>query len=208
MLHCKDHSASLTEPAGTDVFGLCGLLTALLASSACSTPGSARATEPPAPSLTPSLYVEAGTTGLQVPATRTRTVGLQMPLPYAFWQRRIRMHLDLSLSDWATTAAPPVRRHTAELGMVPMFRYRLADGQSPWFVDAGIGLSYLAATHHTPSGPFSSRWNFSDHLGVGRHFGAQQQHELSLHARHVSNAGLRKPNPGQTWVQIRYAHRF
>ncbi len=211
MLHCTDHGTALAEPAGTHLFGLFGLLgrlTALLGAIACSAPGSARATEQPAPSPTPSLYVEAGISDHRSPTTRARTVGLRLPLQPSFWQGRIRMHLDLYLSDWATTAAPPVRRHTAELGVVPMFRYHLTDGQSPWFVDAGIGLSYLAATHYTPSGPFGSRWNFSDHLGVGRYFGAQQQHELSLQVKHVSNAGLRKPNPGETFVQIRYAHHF
>ena len=105
-------------------------------------------------------------------------------------------------------AAPPARRDNTQLGVVPMARYRFADGQSPWFVEGGIGLSYLTATHHTPNGHFGSRWNFSDHLGVGRNFGAQRQHEVSLQAKHVSNAGLRKPNPGETCVQIRYAHRF
>ena len=155
-----------------------------------------------------SIYVEAGYTDHRGPATRTRTVGLRVPLQYSWWQGRIRTHLDVYLSDWVSTAAPPALRHNTQLGVVPMARYRFADGQSPWFVEGGIGLSYLTATHHTPNGPFGSRWNFSDHLGVGRNFGAQRQHEVSLQAKHVSNAGLRKPNPGETFVQIRYAHRF
>ncbi|MFZ3125042.1 MAG: acyloxyacyl hydrolase [Acidovorax sp.] len=211
MLHCTDHGTALTEPAGTHLFGLFGLfgrLTALLGAIACSAPGSARATEQPAPSPTPSLYVEAGISDHRSPTTRARTVGLRIPLQYSFWQGRIRTDLDMYLSDWSSTAAPPVRRHTTQLGVVPMFRYRFADGRSPWFVEGGIGLSYLTATYHTPNNYFGSRWNFSDHLGVGLSFGAQQQHEIALHAKHVSNAGLRKPNPGETFVQIRYAHRF
>ena len=135
-------------------------------------------------------------------------MGLRVPLQYSWWQGRIRTHLDVYLSDWVSTAAPPARRHNTQLGVVPMARYRFADGQSPWFVEGGIGLSYLTATHHTPNGPFGSRWNFSDHLGLGRNFGAHRQHDVSLQAKHVSNAGLRKPNPGETFVQIRYAHRF
>jgi lipid A 3-O-deacylase len=205
MLHCTDHCTHLSEPAGSSLFGLLGALLGGMACCACS---GARAIEPQATPQAPSLYVEVGYTDHRGPATRTRTVGLRMPLPYAFGQGRISTHLDVYLSDWASTAPPPAHRHTAQIGVVPMFRYRFADGQSPWFLDGGIGLSYLAATHHTPSDPFSSRWNFSDHLGVGRNFCARHQHELSLHAKHVSNAGLRKPNPGETFVQIRYAHRF
>ncbi len=179
-----------------------------IAFSAASGAATAAADELQALPQTRSIYVEAGYTDHGGPTTRTRTVGLRVPLQYSWWQGRIRTHLDVYLSDWVSTAAPPARRHNTQLGVVPMARYRFADGQSPWFVEGGIGLSYLTATHHTPNGPFGSRWNFSDHLGVGRNFGAQRQHEISLQAKHVSNAGLRKPNPGETFVQIRYAHRF
>ena len=179
-----------------------------IAFSAASGAATAAADELQALPQTWSIYVEAGYTDHRGPATRTRTVGLRVPLQYSWWQGRIRTHLDVYLSDWVSTAAPPARRHNTQMGVVPMARYLFADGQSPWFVEGGIGLSYLTATHHTPNGHFGSRWKFSDHLGVGRNFGAQRQHEVSLQAKHVSNAGLRKPNPGETFVQIRYAHRF
>jgi len=202
MLHIPDRCPPLTEPASKVCF------TALLCAITFSAASGAMADELQKPPQTPSLYVEAGYTDHRNPATRTRTVGLRIPLEYSFWQGRIRTNLDMYLSDWDSTATPPARHHNAQLGVVPMFRYRFADGHSPWFVEGGIGLSYLTATHHTPTNYFGSRWNFSDHLGVGLNFGAQQQHEIALYAKHVSNAGLRKPNPGETFVQIRYAHRF
>ena len=205
MLQLPDHSLPIQKPASRASFTALFCAITLSAASGAAT---AAADELQAPPQARSFYVEAGYTDHRGPAMRTRTLGLRVPLQYSWWQGRIRTHLDVYLSDWASTAAPPARRHNTQLGVVPMARYRFADGQSPWFVEGGIGLSYLMATHHTPNGPFGSRWNFSDHLGVGRNFGAQRQHEVSLQANHVSNAGLRQPNPGETFVQIRYAHRF
>jgi len=39
-------------------------------------------------------------------------------------------------------------------------------------------------------------------------FGAQHEQELGLYVKHVSNAGLKKPNPGETFLELRYAHAF
>ena len=99
-----------------------------IAFSAASGAATAAADELQAPPQASSIYVEAGYTDHGGPTTRTRTVGLRVPLQYSWWQGRIRTHLDVYLSDWASTAAPPARRHNTQLGVVPMARYRFADG--------------------------------------------------------------------------------
>ena len=170
----------------------------------CASLGTAHADEPQAP----SLYLEAGNTLRSGAGTRMRTLGLRWPLQHTFWQGRVSTHLDMYLSDWDSKAAAPAGGHTTQVGVVPMFRYRFDQGRSRWFVEGGIGLSYLNGTYHAASSSFGSRWNFSDHIGIGRNFGARQHHEVSLQAKHVSNAGLRKPNPGETFLQLRYGYRF
>jgi hypothetical protein len=45
-------------------------------------------------------------------------------------------------------------------------------------------------------------------MAVGRMFGAERQHELVLRLEHFSNAGIDHPNPGENFVQLRYAHRL
>lgn len=47
-----------------------------------------------------------------------------------------------------------------------------------------------------------------DSLGLGVSLGAQRQHELLLRLQHVSNAGLKQPNPGLNFLQLRYALHF
>jgi lipid A 3-O-deacylase len=45
-------------------------------------------------------------------------------------------------------------------------------------------------------------------VAVGRSFGAVRQHQVSLRVQHFSNAGIKKPNPGENFVQLRHAWRF
>ncbi|WP_280151352.1 acyloxyacyl hydrolase [Piscinibacter sp. XHJ-5] len=49
----------------------------------------------------------------------------------------------------------------------------------------------------------STVFNFGDHVALGHRFGEQQRHELAFRIQHFSNAGLRKPNPGENFVQVR-----
>ena len=89
-----------------------------------------------------------------------------------------------------------------------MLRWHFDQGRSDWFVEGGIGVSYLWDDYRVRSREFGSRWNFSDHLGFGRRFGADKRHELGLYVKHVSNAGLSKPNPGETFYLLRYGYRM
>jgi lipid A 3-O-deacylase len=45
-------------------------------------------------------------------------------------------------------------------------------------------------------------------VGFGRSLDAQQHHELSLRLQHFSNADIKRPNPGENFVQLRYAVAF
>jgi lipid A 3-O-deacylase len=100
------------------------------------------------------------------------------------------------------------RRSFTQLGLTPMFRYRGDHGRSPWFVEAGIGISVIDPVYTTDEKQFSTRFNFVDIAGVGRSFGPQGQRELSLRLSHVSNGGIKRPNPGENFLQLRYAVLF
>lgn len=100
------------------------------------------------------------------------------------------------------------RRGFTQIGVLPVLRLRPDAGRSPWFVEAGIGLSTMHPTFETESKRFSSAFNFVDIVGVGRSFGSERQHELGLRLQHVSNGGISVPNPGQNFVQLRYANSF
>ncbi len=118
-------------------------------------------------------------------------------------------HTELILNHWRGDAAVGGGKDgITQVVLLPSLRMRLARGASPWFIDLGIGVSWMDQPFHTPRKEFGSRWNFYDMMGVGYSFGEEHEHELGLRWVHVSNAGLKKPNPGQDFVQLRYVHRF
>lgn len=110
-------------------------------------------------------------------------------------------------SHW-NSPVPEGRETLTQVGVLPVFRMRFDQGRSDWFMDLGIGLTYSDRLYRRRSKQFSTRFNFEDMIGVGRSFGAQREHDLSLRLAHISNAGIRNPNPGENFVQLRYARRF
>ncbi|RYF42071.1 MAG: acyloxyacyl hydrolase [Comamonadaceae bacterium] len=140
------------------------------------------------------------------------SVGVQLPWG---WHRpllggELTGHWDAHIAHWRVPAgtAASERRHWTQLALVPTLRLRFDGGRSAWFVEGGIGLSVLDGRYATRHKNFSTRFNFTDHQGVGFNFGARRQHELMLIVRHVSNGGIRKPNPGEDFVQLRYGLAF
>jgi lipid A 3-O-deacylase len=115
---------------------------------------------------------------------------------------------EVFLSTWRADAIGGGNRSFLQVGVVPLFRYTLDQGRSPWFGEIGIGLSILDRQFVTPTKTFATRWNFSDNLAVGRSFGDKGQHEVSLRWQHSSNGGAKHPNPGIDIGLVRYTMRF
>jgi lipid A 3-O-deacylase len=96
-----------------------------------------------------------------------------------------------------------------QLVLLPTLRMQLARGASPWFFDVGVGVSWTDHAFQTPGHTFSTRWNFQEVLGAGYVLGGPKgRDEIQLRLGHFSNAGLENPNPGETYLQLRYARRF
>jgi lipid A 3-O-deacylase len=92
--------------------------------------------------------------------------------------------------------------------VLPSLRMRLDQGRSPWFLELGIGASWMDKLYVTPKKTFSTQWNFYDMLGFGYSLDDQRRHELGLRWVHISNAGIKQPNPGQDFLQLRYVAHF
>jgi lipid A 3-O-deacylase len=122
---------------------------------------------------------------------------------------QITGYWEASLSQWSYPTAD-VRRTAGliQLGVIPVFRWRPGQGSSAWFAEAGIGATLTTVAYQTDRKRFSTRFNFGDHLAVGKSFGAARAHELSLRLEHFSNAGIKQPNPGENFVQLRYLYKL
>ena len=157
------------------------------------------------------VYVEGGRAPHgEVGSTNTSTIGMMLPwTPFPAMQSgAVSSYVDLFASQWR---APPVdqgHRSYAQLGAIAVLRYRFDQGASPWFVEGGLGVSVLDHLYRTPEREFSTAFQFTEVLAVGRSFGRSGNHELSLRAQHFSNGSIKKPNPGENFVRVRYAYRF
>ena len=140
--------------------------------------------------------------------TYNATVGLTWPW---LWRRDL-MGIELGglteayVSHWSAVG-PDGRRGFTQVGLVPMLRLRLDRG-SPWFAEAGIGISAMDKRFVTSTKELSTSLNFVDVVGVGRSFGTVRPQELGLRIQHVSNAGIKSPNPGHNFVMLRYSASF
>ena len=95
-----------------------------------------------------------------------------------------------------------------QISVTPVLRLRPTGSLSPWFAELGVGANYIVPVFDSGRKRFSTEFNFGDHLAIGRDFGPHQRQELALRVEHFSNAGLAHPNPGENFVQVRYAYRF
>jgi lipid A 3-O-deacylase len=155
--------------------------------------------------LRPAGYFVQG--GVAQGRVWSATAGLVWP-----WQGRLFGHqfsgiTEAFVSHWDAPGAGG-RSGFTQVGVAPLVRWNFGGGRSPWFAEAGIGLSAMDRHFVTPDKQFSTSFNFVDIVGAGRRFGAGGKQELSLRLQHVSNGGYRKPNPGENFLQLRYASAF
>ncbi len=118
-------------------------------------------------------------------------------------------YAEASLSRWqARNGHAEGHGVLTQLALIPVLRHRFDAGRSPWFVEGGIGATVTSSIYRSDDKRFSTAFNFGDHVGVGYSFGNHREQELALRVQHFSNAGIKHPNPGENFLQLRYAHRF
>jgi lipid A 3-O-deacylase len=154
-----------------------------------------------------SVYLQWGSNS-ESPGTSALTIGATAPMLPGREFLGARLHWDGFVSQWRGDNSAGVRASYTQLGLMPTARWRFSEGRSAWFADAGLGITYLDGEYSTPDHTFSTRWNFTQRVALGRSFGEQGRHELSLALQHFSNAGIEKPNPGENFISLRYAMRF
>ena len=117
---------------------------------------------------------------------------------------------DLSLGYWDNRQ--PCRRRIrsiTEIGLTPVFRLqRTIRLEFRRIVEAAIGFHFLSATSVSPERKFGSSFQFGDHLGAGLRFGDKGHYDVSYRYQHLSNAGIKDPNQGINFHQLRLQYHF
>jgi lipid A 3-O-deacylase len=125
------------------------------------------------------------------------------------WQGQawsLRLRHEIEVAGWRV----PQAKDLMEAGYTPMFRLQrpVSDGGVVAFVEAGIGVRLLSHLHTTPERSLSTAFQFSNELGAGLQFGPQGRVTVGLRYQHISNAGIKRPNPGMDLYLGYVGYRF
>lgn len=120
------------------------------------------------------------------------------------WQLQLRHEAELAV--WRLSTTPDL----VELGYSPVFRLQRATGAVPsgFYVEGAIGVRLLSRTHIHTDTSLSTAFQFSDMIGTGYQWGEQGRHTLGLRLQHLSNAGIKHPNPGINYTTLFYRYAF
>lgn len=158
-----------------------------------------------------AVYAEGGSAPHGDATTHIASVGVMLPWSPSFLPSggAQSAYWDVFAAHWQADERNGYGHHSyTQLGAIATWRYRFDAGRSPWFAEAGIGALLMDNVYRTPSREFSTAFQFTEVLGVGHSFGNRQEHELSLRFQHISNGGIKSPNPGENTWRVRYAYRF
>jgi lipid A 3-O-deacylase len=111
----------------------------------------------------------------------------------------IHPYIEVSVAHWHTE-----KSDLYDTAITPVFRYARSPHDGP-YVEAAIGLHILSGTHLQENVSLSTRFQFGDHIGVGVRRG---HYDVGLRLQHLSNAGLRNPNPGVNFLQLRLGYEL
>lgn len=85
--------------------------------------------------------------------------------------------------------------------------HKASNGWQRLYIEAGLGLHLLSAKHFGET-ELSTPFQFSSRVGVGLTFGPDSRHEIGYRLWHLSNAGIKNPNPGLNFHVLYYGVRF
>jgi lipid A 3-O-deacylase len=163
------------------------------------------AAEEPAPS--PQVFAQVGV----AEDAQTAVIGFTQPWS---WQRelasgRLGGYWEATFGRWSSELEDGRSSNAwvTQLGATPVLRWQPRAWGERGFVEGGIGANLLLPVYRSRDKRFSTAFNFGSHVAVGWRFGTRWQHELALRLQHFSNAGIRRPNPGEDFVQLRWAWR-
>jgi len=149
--------------------------------------------------------------GSAVTDTRAVTAGVtwQWQRRWPLWGGELGGYWELGLGHWRSPSRDGTQRAiVTQLSLTPTWRWRPRSGASPWFVEAAVGFTAMSPIYENRNRRFSTTFNFADHVAIGRNLDARGRHEIALRYEHFSNGGIRRPNPGENFWQVRYAVRW
>jgi lipid A 3-O-deacylase len=142
--------------------------------------------------------------------TDSFALGASWDLPWRYTRSKgeLTAYVDVLLGQWIVDTASNRRASFTQFGVTPVLRWQTSARPGAFFIEAGVGANFVTPEFRNRRGRFGTRFTFGDHLGIGGRFGAGRRHEWALRIEHFSNGGIKQPNPGQDFLQLRYSYRL
>ena len=114
-----------------------------------------------------------------------------------------------SFGYWVNNSFARTNSGLIDFGFTPVLRFQQTkiSGLSP-YAELGVGFHFLSSTSVGTQRQFGSSFQFGDHAGAGVRFGGKGQYDLGYRYQHLSNAGIKQPNQGVNFHQVRFAYHF
>ena len=154
------------------------------------------------------LGVEAGT-GLSRDASDTQLLRLTARIPSTALsdsteeQAHLGVWWEASLGGWRYKKRSDTR-YLLDVGVTPIIRYSF-QAKRGTFIEGAIGVHYLNGLYERGNSHFSTRLQFAPHVGMGYRFTGG---EVLLRLQHLSNAGIKQPNPGVEFILFSVGRAF
>ncbi len=116
---------------------------------------------------------------------------------------------EADLGYWDNRSNGRTNRELFDIGFTPVFRFQQNSitGLSP-YAELAVGLHFLSRTSVSTQRQFGSSFTFGDHVGAGLRFGDKGRYDIGYRYQHLSNAGIKEPNQGINFHQLRLQYHF
>lgn len=126
------------------------------------------------------------------------------PLP----QSNIKLGWQYSLAYWRENRPendPSRTESLFDFGFTPILRWNAQNGAG-WYGEAGVGAHVLSELYNNNGREFSTKLQFASHIGLAYEF--QDRWTLMLKLEHISNGGIKRPNPGANFIGVQVGKGF
>jgi lipid A 3-O-deacylase len=114
---------------------------------------------------------------------------------------------EFHLAQWHTSQGN-INPNITEFGVNPLVRFVKNGGDIRPYIEAGAGVRGLSHAVIATDYSVATAFQFTEIAGVGIMFGQRQQYQLGYRFQHVSNAGIKEPNPGVNFHEIYAQYNF
>ena len=111
------------------------------------------------------------------------------------------------VAQWHTDEGN-VNASITEFGLNPIVRFVKNGGDIRPYIEGGVGLRGLSHAVIATDYSLSTGFQFTEIAGVGLMFGQRGQYQLGYRFQHISNAEIKRPNPGVNFHEVYVQYNF